>query len=39
LKALRFRTKFGLTTVALWREGRSYRTDVGISRLRRAMRS
>jgi di/tricarboxylate transporter len=29
LKALRFRTKFGLTTVALWREGRSYRTDVG----------
>ena len=26
---LRFRTKFGLTTVALWREGRSYRTDVG----------
>lgn len=29
LKDLRFRTKFGLTTVALWREGRSYRTDVG----------
>jgi len=29
LKELRFRTKFGLTTVALWREGRSYRTDVG----------
>jgi di/tricarboxylate transporter len=29
LKQLRFRTKFGLTTVALWREGRSYRTDVG----------
>jgi di/tricarboxylate transporter len=29
LKELRFRTKYGLTTVALWREGRSYRTDVG----------
>ncbi len=29
LKGLRFRTKYGLTTVALWREGRSYRTDVG----------
>ncbi len=29
LKQLRFRTKFGMTTVALWREGRSYRTDVG----------
>lgn len=29
LKELRFRTKFGMTTVALWREGRSYRTDVG----------
>src|SRR5262245_2565257 len=29
LKELRFRTKFGLTTVALWREGHSYRTDVG----------
>jgi di/tricarboxylate transporter len=28
LKGLRFRTKYGLTTVALWREGRSYRTDV-----------
>jgi di/tricarboxylate transporter len=26
---LRFRNKYGLTTVALWREGRSYRTDVG----------
>ncbi|PJF25561.1 MAG: SLC13 family permease, partial [Phototrophicales bacterium] len=26
---LRFRSKFGLTTVALWRNGRSYRTDVG----------
>jgi di/tricarboxylate transporter len=29
LKELRFRTKYGLTTVALWRAGRSYRTDVG----------
>jgi di/tricarboxylate transporter len=29
LKGLRFRSKFRLTTVALWREGRSYRTDVG----------
>ena len=29
LKALRFRSKFGVTVVALWREGRSYRTDVG----------
>jgi len=26
---LRFRSKYGLTTVALWRSGRSYRTDVG----------
>lgn len=26
---LRFRSKFGLTTVALWRNGRSFRTDVG----------
>lgn len=25
----RFRQRFGLTAVALWREGRSYRTDVG----------
>lgn len=33
LKELRFRTKFGMTTVALWREGRSYRTDVGDFRL------
>jgi di/tricarboxylate transporter len=24
-----FRNKYGLTAVALWREGRSYRTDVG----------
>ena len=29
LTDLNFRNKFGLTTVALWREGRSYRTDVG----------
>jgi di/tricarboxylate transporter len=29
LKELRHRTRYGLTTVALWREGRSYRTDVG----------
>lgn len=29
LKQLHFRAKFGLTAVALWREGRSYRTDVG----------
>ncbi|MBK8025313.1 MAG: SLC13 family permease [Chloroflexi bacterium] len=26
---LNFRSKFALTAVALWREGRSYRTDVG----------
>lgn len=30
LKEARFRNKYGLTAVALWREGRSYRTDVGI---------
>lgn len=29
LRDLRFRNKYELTTVALWREGRSYRTDVG----------
>ena len=29
LRDMRFRNKYGLTTVALWREGRSYRTDVG----------
>ena len=29
LTDLDFRAKFGLTSVALWREGRSYRTDVG----------
>jgi di/tricarboxylate transporter len=33
LKDLRFRNKYGLTTVALWRGGRSYRTDVGITPL------
>lgn len=29
LTDLHFRARYGLTTVALWREGRSYRTDVG----------
>lgn len=29
LTQLKHRTRFGLTAVALWREGRSYRTDVG----------
>lgn len=29
LTDLHFRDRYGLTTVALWREGRSYRTDVG----------
>jgi di/tricarboxylate transporter len=29
LTDLNFRKKYGLTAVALWREGRSYRTDVG----------
>lgn len=29
LTELSFRNKFGLTSVALWREGRSFRTDVG----------
>lgn len=33
LLELRFRNRYGLTTVALWREGRSYRTDVGKFRL------
>jgi di/tricarboxylate transporter len=28
LRDLRFRNKYNLTSVALWREGRSYRTDV-----------
>ncbi|MCU0495221.1 MAG: SLC13 family permease [Chloroflexaceae bacterium] len=30
LKDLRFRDKFRLTTVAIWRGTRSYRTDVGV---------
>lgn len=30
LRDLHFRAKYGLTAVAIWREGRSYRTDVGI---------
>ena len=29
LSDLKFRNKYGLTSVAFWREGRSYRTDVG----------
>ena len=29
LTELKHRNRFGLTAVALWREGRSYRTDVG----------
>lgn len=29
LKQLNFRQKFGLTVIALWRGGRSFRTDVG----------
>ena len=29
LKDLEFRNRYGLSVVALWREGRSYRTDVG----------
>jgi di/tricarboxylate transporter len=29
LTQLKFRNQFGVTAVALWREGRSYRTDVG----------
>jgi di/tricarboxylate transporter len=29
LKHLRFRSKFGLTAVGIWREGVSHRTDVG----------
>ncbi len=33
LKELRFRNKYGLTSVALWREGRSFRTDVGTTPL------
>lgn len=30
LKELQFRSKYGLTAIALWRGTRSYRTDVGI---------
>lgn len=33
LMEVRFRNRYGLTSVALWREGRSYRTDVGRFRL------
>ena len=29
LKQINFRQKFGLTVIALWRNGRSFRTDVG----------
>jgi di/tricarboxylate transporter len=34
LKDLRFREKYGLSVVAIWREGRPYRTDVGEMPLR-----
>lgn len=34
IKDLNFRKKYGLTAVALWRDGRSYRTDVGNFQLR-----
>jgi len=34
LKALEFRKLYGLTAVALWRDGRSYRTDVADFKLR-----
>lgn len=34
LKQLRFRSKFGLTAVGIWREGLSHRTDVGDFSLR-----
>jgi len=33
-KDLEFRKKYGFTAVALWRDGRSYRTDVGDFKLR-----
>jgi di/tricarboxylate transporter len=33
LKDLRFRNKFGMTSVALWREGNTHRTDVGVTPL------
>lgn len=29
LRQLKLRSQFGVTTVAIWREGRSFRTDVG----------
>ena len=29
LRGMQFRSKYGLTAVALWRGGRSYRTDIG----------
>ena len=34
LEQLTFRSRWGLTVIALWREGRSYRTDVGKMPLR-----
>jgi di/tricarboxylate transporter len=34
LQQLNFRNRFGLTAVAIWREGRSFRTDVGLMELR-----
>lgn len=34
LKELRFREKYGLSVIALWRSGHSYRTDVGDMKLR-----
>ncbi len=34
LKELNFRQKYGMSAVALWRDGRSYRTDVGNFQLR-----
>ena len=34
LKVLRFREKYGLNVVALWRSSHSYRTDVGDMKLR-----
>lgn len=34
LKELNFRKKYGMTAVALWREGRSWRTDVGLFELK-----
>jgi di/tricarboxylate transporter len=34
LKDLDFRKKYGMTAAALWREGRSWRTDVGLFELK-----